>query len=121
RSREPRGLVSVEQMDRSAHAGDAAKGSLNSIATFISELHCPYCGSDLELRSAPGPRGPESGYGIIECGCYKYPLVDGIVILRQMSGPADHDDSASLLIEKGDLGRALEVALSRDSIAPTLR
>jgi SAM-dependent methyltransferase len=72
---------------------------------FITELHCPYCGSLLreEIQVVAGSEGPL--YGIVKCECDRYPIVDGILILRPV--PAN----LIQLLERRETEGALRSAL----------
>lgn len=60
---------------------------------FLGTIHCPYCGSSLELRQATaGSSGIETG--VVRCACYEYPIVEGILILRQGDLPIGGDIGA---------------------------
>lgn len=73
---------------------------------FIGALSCPYCRSDLEVSNAqPRPQG-EIRHGIVRCSCYEYPIVDGILVLRQLSGASDTYDRAVELLRTGDVDGA---------------
>lgn len=52
--------------------------------TFIDELHCPYCGSSLHVALQLPPGSLEIEYGILECDCHRYPIVDGILVMRRL-------------------------------------
>ena len=75
---------------------------------LIRNLHCPYCGSDFRV-DLQAPPLEEAGVrnGILRCACYRYPIVDGILILRQRSGPVDTFDNAVAHLEAGDIESAL--------------
>jgi len=57
---------------------------------LIASLHCPYCGSGFEevLRLPNGNTHiPASGhYGVLQCGCAEYPVLDGIPVLQHVEG-----------------------------------
>ncbi len=61
---------------------------------FFSALHCPYCGSGFDLEFQVSTDDGHIRYGILRCACYRYPIIEGIPILRQCSGPADTKDVA---------------------------
>jgi SAM-dependent methyltransferase/uncharacterized protein YbaR (Trm112 family) len=64
------------------NAPSAATGMRRSL---LSSLHCPYCGSNLELIG--GDEDAEIvDYGIFRCACHTYPIVEGIPILQQTAG-----------------------------------
>ncbi len=78
---------------------------LNTV--FIQELHCPYCASSLAIEQVIESWANHIEHGIVRCGCYRYPIIDGILILKQQSGPADTHDArvAHLMASKIDEAR----------------
>lgn len=88
-------------------------------SSLIEQLHCPCCGSafDVELRSPES--GPEIRHAILRCRCYRYPVIDGIAVLRQRSGPGDTHDRGVELLAKRDFAGALQYAL--ESLTPISR
>ncbi len=77
------------------------------------ELHCPCCGDPLRRESERAVRDPEQDFAVLACGCYRYPVVAGVPILWQQSGPADIFDEVVSLIDAGDHSGALTAALAR--------
>jgi SAM-dependent methyltransferase len=75
----------------------------------LAGLHCPCCGHGLEAEGADGDSLP--GYGVVRCGCYRYPVVDGILVLRQLSRPSDAVDPVVARLDDGDRAGALRAAL----------
>ncbi len=81
--------------------------------TFLSALHCPYCGSGLEAISQ-WPQQREADleeaiqYGIVQCACHRYPVVDGVLILQHVDGL----QRVVSFIESGDHPRALLQAMN---------
>lgn len=73
---------------------------------LFSTLHCPYCGSGFNLEFQVSSGAGDVQYGILRCACYRYPIVDGIPILRQCSGPADTNDVAVGYLEARQFGKA---------------
>jgi ubiquinone/menaquinone biosynthesis C-methylase UbiE len=61
-------------------------------AEIIQELHCPYCASPLTVERVIASMANHIEHGVVRCGCYRYPIIDGILILKQQSGPADTHD-----------------------------
>ena len=60
-------------------------GEAGLTASFLRALRCPYCGSRIEVCG--GRRGEGAiEYGWVRCACHEYPIVEGILILRQMDG-----------------------------------
>lgn len=82
---------------------------------FIDQLSCPYC------RAALVPElgdGDPILHGSARCGCYEYPIVDGILVLRQLSGPADTVDLAVVHLRAGDVDAARAHLESAASMVP---
>jgi SAM-dependent methyltransferase/uncharacterized protein YbaR (Trm112 family) len=52
---------------------------------LIQQLHCPYCGSELELDCKLCGDHDEIDNTILTCRCQSYPVIDGIVVLRPVS------------------------------------
>jgi SAM-dependent methyltransferase len=80
--------------------------STQSSAPPVETLHCPYCGSPLEqIHLAPSSSsGSQLGeYAVWQCGCAKYPVVEGIPILQHLPGL----DRVIDYVRQGELDRAL--------------
>lgn len=61
---------------------------------------------------------PHSGqieHGIVRCGCYRYPIIDGILILRQQSGAADTHDARVEHLMAGNVEQARHRAIHVDA------
>lgn len=88
---------------------------------LLEQLHCPYCGSrlDLEMQIQAGEGGVRNG--IVRCGCYRYPVIEGILILRQRSAPSNIRDEGVARLEAGDVLGALQHAFFYDSPIPPNR
>jgi SAM-dependent methyltransferase len=84
-------------------------------ADFIQELHCPYCGSGLAIERVVQARGDHIEHGILRCGCYHYPIIDGILILKQQSGPADTHDVRVAYLRAGQIENARHHAMYVDA------
>ena len=55
---------------------------MKNFQQFLSLLQCPHCSG--EFAYAPLPSKPGQGrYGILSCGCSKYPVIDDIPILMK--------------------------------------
>jgi len=78
---------------------------------FPVELSCPYCGGDLEPSLSPGPWG---AFGTLRCGCYRYPVLEGIPILRQLSSIGSAVDPVVQLLDRGERVAALNMASDLD-------
>ena len=83
---------------------------------WIEGLSCPYCRSALRVRQRSPLRGKSIDHGIVGCACYEYPIVDGIVVLRQMSGLSDTDDPAVRHLRVGDVDGARDHLLRTGSM-----
>lgn len=79
--------------------------------SFLAELHCPYCSGRLELEQLLTGREDDIEHGIVRCICYRYPLIDGIVVLKQQSGPADTRDVRVQHLQAGDFDSARSAAM----------
>lgn len=75
-----------------------------------ASLHCPYCGSALEhvLQLQAATHAADADYGVLRCGCSRYPIVEGIPVLQQIEGI----DKIVRLIEQKDAARALLQAMN---------
>src|SRR3954471_22595996 len=47
---------------------------------------CPYCGGEFGIRRAVSRDGNRLLYGLIECRCFAFPVVDGILLLSLSKG-----------------------------------
>jgi SAM-dependent methyltransferase len=83
---------------------------------LISELHCPYCGSGLEMEPPVVGNCEDIRYGVVRCACYRYPIVEGILILRQDSAPADTRDKRVHALDVHDAALALRQALASSPV-----
>jgi SAM-dependent methyltransferase/uncharacterized protein YbaR (Trm112 family) len=82
---------------------------------FIQELHCPYCASPLSVERAIRSQADHIEHGVVRCGCYHYPIIDGILILKQQSGPADTHDVRVAHLMAGEIELARHRAMHVDS------
>ncbi|HEY5705656.1 MAG TPA: class I SAM-dependent methyltransferase [Terrimicrobiaceae bacterium] len=77
--------------------------------SLLSELHCPYCGSGIELAFRLPDQKPNAiNYGVLRCACNDYPVVQGIPILQHVDGLSSVVD----LIRQGNGHRALLQAMN---------
>jgi len=86
---------------------------------FIQALHCPYCASPLAVERSIRARLDDIEHGVVRCGCYRYPIIDGILILKQQSGPADTHDARVAHLLAGEIEQARRLAMHADSPRPT--
>jgi SAM-dependent methyltransferase len=69
--------------DDGARGGAAEAGSRGwPSVRFLRQLRCPSCGDSLALTARWPATGPNVRSGILVCPCSKYPIVEGIVVLR---------------------------------------
>lgn len=83
--------------------------------SFLGVLRCPYCGGGLELGSPHPEDGADVEFGTLSCRCYRYPVVLGIVVLRQASAPNDNTDPIVAALDRGDRDGAVDILLSGES------
>lgn len=76
---------------------------------FLASLRCPFCASDIQPERAVGEGSDGLEHGIVRCGCYRYPVVDGILVLRR-----------DPLHSTGRFGRAV-ACLERDDVRSARR
>jgi SAM-dependent methyltransferase len=91
------------------------------VKDLIIDLHCPYCGSALEEEERFSLERSDGTYGIVHCACYRYPVIGGIVVLRQISTLADTRNTAVHYLEIGEPDNALRCALTSMSPIPLPR
>lgn len=53
---------------------------------LISELVCPYCGGDFQVARSNQSENGRLSYGLLECRCFSFPVVDGILLLSLAKG-----------------------------------
>jgi SAM-dependent methyltransferase len=82
---------------------------------FIGELHCPYCGLGLAVDRVLASRGDGIEQGVLRCACYRYPVIDGILVLTQQSGPADTQDARVTHLLAGEVEQARYRAMHVDA------
>lgn len=92
-----------------------------SLNNLVEQLHCPYCGSSFEIELKEPGGGFDIRHGIIRCSCYRYPIIDGILILKQHSGLANIRDRRVELLEAGDIEGARECAIDSTPLVPRSR
>ena len=85
---------------------------------FLQQLHCAYCGFGFVLETILGG-GDENAIrnGIIRCACYRYPIIDGIAILKQQSAPSDTNDRLVERLDCGDTAGALHLAIATSPVS----
>jgi hypothetical protein len=70
----------------------------------LTELHCPYCGASFEpVVELPGE------FGVLRCGCAKFPVLEGIPILQHIDGLAEVVRLVENKETKGALLKAMNV------------
>ena len=71
---------------------------------FLDKLRCPACGEAFDMECVVPADGELIQYGTLHCSCSRYPIVDGIVILRQHARIMQH-------LQRADARTALHTAL----------
>ena len=82
---------------------------------FVETLHCPYCGGALQLDTDLAPQDEAFNWGTVRCACYRYPVVDSILVLQQHSPLSDTTNTTVDLLDAGNRMAALAHALSATS------
>ena len=82
--------------------------------SFLRTLQCPYCGGELELDERLPAQGTDVQFGTLRCGCYRYGIVLGIVVLRQDSPPHDNKDRVVAALDRHDYDGAVDLLLAGD-------
>jgi SAM-dependent methyltransferase len=88
--------------------------------SFIRQLKCPYCDGSLVVEHDGNDDGSLE-YGVVRCDCYRYAIVGGILILRQISPPAHPHDPIVAHLDDGAPKEALQTALRLGSAIPPVR
>ena len=89
-----------------------------NVLTLIEALHCPCCGAGFTVDVRRRDTVEDIDYGILRCACYRYPVIEGIPVLRQNSGPGDTDDIAAQRIQDNDFAGALAYVLKANITKP---
>jgi SAM-dependent methyltransferase/uncharacterized protein YbaR (Trm112 family) len=82
---------------------------------LLSELLCPYCGAGFNVLSLLESSAEGIVTGILGCDCYKYPVVAGIPVLRQISPVASTQNATVQCLVEGNIGGALTRLLASGS------
>ncbi len=90
-------------------------------ATLLTTLTCPYCRAGLDVIDRSPSEGPTIDRGVVRCACYSYPIVDGILVLRQTSPPFDAIDPATVAVEAADVDGARRYLFSAASMVDVPR
>jgi SAM-dependent methyltransferase len=53
---------------------------------LLEQLLCPYCGAGFRVRDAVEGDEKRIRYGLVECRCFAFPVVDGILLLSLAKG-----------------------------------
>jgi SAM-dependent methyltransferase/uncharacterized protein YbaR (Trm112 family) len=71
----------------------------------LKELHCPYCDANLEVAKEIDIIGENINQAIVGCNCRTYPLVEGILVLKNQI--PDSDSLAASILQAGQFPQAL--------------
>jgi SAM-dependent methyltransferase len=69
----------------------------------------------LAIEHVHTAQGDDIEHGVVRCGCYRYPVLDGILILKQQSGPADTHDARVSHLLAGEIDLARHRAMHVDA------
>ncbi len=53
---------------------------------LIAELSCPYCGGGFRIARECRTTAGRVNYGLLECRCFAFPVVDGVLLLSLAKG-----------------------------------
>jgi ubiquinone/menaquinone biosynthesis C-methylase UbiE len=59
---------------------------------LLKELRCPYCTGEFNLTIDLKPDGDHVHYGSVECNCFEFPIVDGVLLLSLTQGYGGSED-----------------------------
>lgn len=82
---------------------------------FLDVLSCEHCGSGFDLEWRAPLAGPEIETGVLRCLCYRYPIVLGIPVLRQLSPPHNNIDPVVARLEGRDVDGAVRLLCTMDA------
>lgn len=107
----------------------AADARRCSWAHLLTILACPRCGQRLEFQDVHQDLQFGREYGVLNCGCSRYPVVDGIPVLMSGVGSFEHTQghvefrgpSAEELVELVLARRGLDALLRCISFPITLK
>lgn len=84
---------------------------------LIEDLRCPYCAGTFRVARAVQQEGDQLRYGLLECRCFSFPVVDGILLLSLAKGYGGAEEALQPYVP-------LQVAalhyLARDDVAGLL-
>jgi hypothetical protein len=75
---------------------------------LVADLRCPYCGSCLEATLKLAASNDGLLDGILRCDCYKYPVVQGIPVIRHIGPVSSVRNEAVEHLLRGDAAGALQ-------------
>jgi SAM-dependent methyltransferase len=88
--------------------------------TWFSILRCPYCSGHFTFRESPRPSLGAAEFGILQCSCSEFPVLDGIPIVQKAHvGMFEHTTGATqvagvapaTLVDLIKAGRSLDALL----------
>lgn len=78
--------------------------------SFLKQLICPYCGSDLKVEFAVHQNKTELVNGILKCDCSEFPVLNGILIFNFDS----LNDLVIELLKNKKIEKAISICLGFD-------
>jgi hypothetical protein len=61
-------------------------------------MRCPYCGGAFRVARAVSRSGDRLDYGLVECRCFAFPVVDGILLLSLAKGYGGAEEALQPLV-----------------------
>jgi hypothetical protein len=53
---------------------------------LLGQMNCPYCGGGFRIQRAVSRDNDRLRYGLVECRCFTFPVVDGVLLLSLAKG-----------------------------------
>jgi methyltransferase family protein len=53
---------------------------------LLEQMSCPYCGAGFRIRRTVSSDKDRLRYGLVECRCFAFPVVDGVLLLSLAKG-----------------------------------
>src|SRR5438552_16586274 len=53
---------------------------------LLASMQCPYCDGDFTIAKCVRGDAERIHYGLIECRCFRFPIVDGVLLLSMAKG-----------------------------------
>jgi SAM-dependent methyltransferase len=90
---------------------------------WLSILRCPFCSASLMFRETPRPSLGAAEFGILQCSCSEFPVVDGIPIVQKAPvGMFEHTTGATQVsgVTPATLVELIKAGRSEDALLECL-